>query len=376
MKKQLLISLLFACSISIFAVDFGGTFGNTSTIADQTPDSGLKLDQKNFITAWLKIPFSFAEESSLLLQGKYQFERDFAVSENYNAVDADFVKFSFKTAGFAFDIGRFPVSDISNMIFTQSADGLKFSYNNNSLQTSFYGFYTGLLNSQFTTILDDDFVEDKTKVYDLCPAFMIFGANVNLPYLFKEQSLSLEGIFSSKLKEKSNIKAYGTFAMNGPLASSLFYNLSTSLSFSNYDNSGIEIGNLTQAQIIYYLNFYSSSVSFNSVYASGNNGSLKPFKGFTSQTAVNSLTSWEYCNLFKNGLSFSIKPVENIFAKCSFDVVINASKSFEYAGILPALSVNYQIVSDVFIGADASFFVANDSANSKNEIVVRAAISF
>lgn len=377
MKKSILASIFLAVSLSAFSLDFGGMFLNNSTLKNPNPDDGLRLDQKDSLSAWLKVPLASSRENYFAVQGIYQFEGDFAASGFYNALDVNLLKFAFRKNDLSFSVGRFPFSDNSGKVLAQAGDGFQVDYANRMFDVSAYAFYTGLLNSQFVDILDEDFESDKTKVYDLCPAYFVGGAKFNLPFLFAEQSLFFEGIFSAKVKEQTNMRMYAEIGASGPVViGGLYYKADTILGFSKYEEADFAVSNLTSLEISYYFTKLSGCVSLKSVYASGGSGIFKAFNGFTSQTAVNSLESKEYSSLFKNGVEASVKPLDNLLVRASCDVVVSLDEKPKYDGFQFGFSANYQIFSDLMVGCDADFYIASDSDNSKTEISLKAAVVF
>ncbi|MBP5283945.1 MAG: hypothetical protein J6Y93_04710, partial [Treponema sp.] len=105
---------------------------------------------------------------------------------------------------------------------------------------------------------------------------------------------------------------------------------------------------------------------------------FKPFKGFTSMTAVNSNTGrTQYSNLAKGGLGFSFKPVTSLLFAANAAAVLNPEDSFSYAGFEYSAGLNWQIVSDVLVAGKVSmYFDSENSDMNKNEFSLTALITF
>lgn len=375
MKKKIIAFIIAASAFSLFAVDFGGVLTNSSTLKNAQEGSSLKLNQKNSLTLWLKLSFDQTNSKSLAVQGKYQFEGDFVQKQNYNALNLDIFKFTLKKQNCTLTAGRFFYADSSSLIYTQNGDGIKADYVSPNFELSAYAFYTGLLNSHFTTILDFQKEQNKSKLYDLCPDYFTAGVKAVFPYLFYEQTLSAECLSAFRTSLNTDSRTYLELSLSGPLPlENIFYNANTAFLLRKTDS--FSVSNLTNLSLLYFLPFKSSVVSLNCVYASGENGIFKPFTGFTSQTAIKSLFEMEYSSLLKTGISFSIKPAEKLLAKLSADIALSAENSISYAGTQTALNLMWQPLSDIFIGADCSLYFSKNKDQDKTELSLKAGINF
>ena len=65
MKKKIIAFVIAASAFSLFAVDFGGVLTNNSTLKNAQEGSSLKLNQKNSLSLWLKLPFDLYDEFDL-----------------------------------------------------------------------------------------------------------------------------------------------------------------------------------------------------------------------------------------------------------------------------------------------------------------------
>ena len=379
MKKSIITTALISLTLAAFASDFGGKFTNISKFADQTPDDGLKLDQKDAVSLWFSTPFGSSDANSFLIMGTYQFERNFGAEKTIQYVDIDTARVIYNVSDLTLTAGRFFWADMTGRIYAQNGDGASVTYAQPSFNVTAYGFYTGLLNSQTTTILDPEFSSDPDKVYDMCPKYFAGGLKASLPGLMGEQTVSAEGIFTTKLSGTSNTRAYAEAQLSGPLTNNIYYDVTGAFGFSKYDEGDFEMSNLSVAN----LNFYpplnaETSIGLSAVYASGEQGPFKQFVGFTSSTAVESIDEPEYTSLAKAGINASVKPVSNLLLLAGADAVFDAmDDSIEYKGFQYNAKINWQIVSDVLASAGITqYFDSDDSDINKTSVTIKAVISF
>ncbi|MBR4448627.1 MAG: hypothetical protein IKS30_00300 [Treponema sp.] len=379
MKKSIITTALFSLTLAAFAADFGGTFTNISKFADQTPEDGLKLDQKDAVSLWFSTPFGSSDANNFLIMGTYQFERNFGLEKTIQYVDLDTARVIYNVSDLTLTAGRFFWADMTGRIYAQNGDGASVTYAQPSFNVTAYGFYTGLLNSQTTTILDPEFSADPDKLYDMCPKYFAGGLKACLPGLMGEQTVSAEGIFTTKLSGTTNTRAYAEAQLSGPLTNNIYYDVTGAFGFSKYDEGDFEMSNLSVAN----LNFYpplnaETSIGLSAVYASGEQGPFKPFVGFTSSTAVESINEEEYTSLAKAGINASVKPVRNLLLLAGADAVFDAmDDSIEYKGFQYNAKINWQIVSDVLASAGITqYFDSDDSDINKTSVTIKAVISF
>lgn len=387
-------AVIFALAIaqSVFALETGGLLTNDSKFLNAEKDGSLKLDQKNGINLWFRNPVSQDGSSYIAGEGSFLFEKDMRIedSEKQLKLYADLnllklvAKKELESGNLVFSAGRFYNSDLSGLVYNQNGDGVKLEASLSGVEFSVFGAYTGLLNAKNITILDNDTDTDKEKtVYVMANKFAVGALTLSLPYFAANQTLSIEGFGALSLESTKFNRFYGTVALNGPLFTPVFYNISSTLGFAKHDEEDMVKGNLTKGAISVYPDFKSMSFSLNGLYASGKQGSFEAFQGFTSNTAVNSLKEDEYSGIALAGISASIKPVENFLFFAGADVVFDTlageeQKSIERSGLQYSAGFNWQVVSDVSLGANLSQFIGKDDYADYNRTQFRitAAIAF
>lgn len=401
-RKSFLISVLFVLSINVFAFDFGGLITNNSSLKSHG-GGDFKFDQKNSASTWFRVPFDKSGENYFATEVIYDFESDFDSEQTTNVLDLNLLEVSlFKDVGsskIGMNIGRFYFSDITGTILTQNSDGLKLSFHNDWLNISAYGSYTGLLNahnvdiittapktfySDGTIPLEEDtelcFSADNDKIYDFAKKYALAEFSVGFPYLFAGQSVSLEFLGAFGLGDDSYNRMYATLALEGPIVQTLFYNVSSTVGFVDYDGE-TEISNLSKAGIDYFLKKFSFGV--NAVYASGEQGGLSTFEGFTKNTSTYSARDFLYSGIIKTGVSASFKPFDALLFNLGSDAVFNAAagdekEDIEYFGFQYSADVRWQVKSDFQLGFAASQFIDKDILDEvrKTCFSLTAALSF
>ena len=378
---------------SVFALETGGLLTNDSKFLNAEKDGSLKLDQKNGINLWFRNPVSQDGSSYIAGEGSFLFEKDMRIedSEKQLKLYADLnllklvAKKELESGNLVFSAGRFYNSDLSGLVYTQNGDGVKLEASLSGVEFSVFGAYTGLLNAKNITILgnDTDLTDKEKTVYVMANKFAVGALTLSLPYFAANQTLSIEGFGALSLESTKFNRFYGTVALNGPLFTPVFYNISSTMGFAKYDEEDMVKGNLTKGSISVYPDFKSMSFSLNGLYASGKQGSFEAFQGFTSNTAVNSLKEDEYSGIALAGISASIKPVENFLFFAGADIVFDTlageeQKSIERSGLQYSAGFNWQVVSDVSLGANLSQFIGKDDYADYNRTQFRitAAIAF
>ena len=393
LKNVFAVISALAIAQSVFALETGGLLTNDSKFLNAEKDGSLKLDQKNGINLWFRNPVSQDGSSYIAGEGSFLFEKDMRIedSEKQLKLYADLnllklvAKKELESGNLVFSAGRFYNSDLSGLVYTQNGDGVKLEASLSGVEFSVFGAYTGLLNAKNITILgnDTDLTDKEKTVYVMANKFAVGALTLSLPYFAANQTLSIEGFGALSLESTKFNRFYGTLALNGPLFTPVFYNISSTMGFAKYDEEDMVKGNLTKGAISVYPDFKSMSFSLNGLYASGKQGSFEAFQGFTSNTAVNSLKEDEYSGIALAGISASIKPVENFLFFAGADIVFDTlageeQKSIERSGLQYSAGFNWQVVSDVSLGANLSQFIGKDDYADYNRTQFRitAAIAF
>lgn len=377
--KKILLLVFFSVCSSIFAYEWGGLFNINE---DFSMNKNEKLSETEFEAAlWFKVPFSESGNSYFITEGKYDLDFTILKTEDANAdfslentLDLTLFKFYFSKkfendSSLSVSLGRFPLTDLSGIVLSQNADGILAKYSGSRIHCSLYGAYTGLLNKNTISMIDDSNSE-KDVPYEFSDKFIIATAALTLPNFAKNQTVAFEGLFSDKI-ESGDFKIYGTAALSGPLTSSLFYNAASTFEFNRKDSV---FGNLTQLDLTYYTQ-KSSSIGISGVYASPD------FSGFTKITAVEAKVDKSYRDLLKAGVKGSLKPSARTLILLSsygiFDTKQGDDKDeFGYSGVQLQGSASFQFLSDLNVNFSVSQYLGKNSSDNKTSLKLKATVNF
>ena len=134
----------------------------------------------------------------------------------------------------------------------------------------------------------------------------------------------------------------------GPISSVVFYRVDSSISFRQFDDGDVKLGNLSIASISsFFTSFLSATVRM--TFASKN------FEGFTHNPAMYSYNEPEYTDILKGGLAINLKPVNNILLSFSSDTAFELD-TMSPAGIQYKISGTWQVFSDFSLNATFQHF--------------------
>ncbi|MBP3709307.1 MAG: hypothetical protein J6I73_02710 [Treponema sp.] len=372
MKKIATGILIVAVSISsLFAIDIGGKINSTTKY--QGVDFGsLKWYESAGIHVWLTQQFT--EELKLATDVSYEFRWDQADGTKRNILNLNVLKFTglfkIKTAStFEVSVGRFAVSDVTGAIFNQTNDGVFLKWTLPRGAVNIYGGITRLLNSHDTVILRQDSntvvpISHAHVLYVLGPKYIPFGATMTITPMFLNQNFAMEGWGFFDFSGNEYHRLYGTLALSGPLARNLFYTASTTFSKTTAD----DFSNLSKINVSYYP-VQVAALNFNFVYASGNNGALAPFRGFSSQSAVLATNSMDFSTEYDSklifGLSGSYTIASRVYLGAEIAAVFACPDKTSYHGFQWQFNAVWNIFHDLQISAGMYQYIANAKENGK-----------
>lgn len=405
MKKAsiILIFLLAGMCVctSAFAFDFGGTLDNSSKLSTNAFET-FGLSQTDSLGLWFRAALNNTGTIYFATEGTAQVEYDAdditALTDGDATWLLDVNLFKLTTIAkpsigtLQINWGRFFVSDVTGVILSQNSDGMQAVFASERFSLGAYIGYTGILNAKAVSMVyeltagDDDITGtypnanyNADALYELASPFIVTGANLSLPYVLFNQTVSAEfyamiGSGNDRGSNKDIDRYYATLAFNGPIVQNLFYTLSSTLGFVK-DRSGA--GNLTQATLSYYIpEVKNTALTFSATYASGKNGGIQPFYTFTRNEASYAYTAHLYSGILKAGISASIKPFAALYVAAGADVVCDCAADFGYSGFEWAATMRYQLFSDVLVGLSANQFIAKDKDLNSMVLALNASISF
>lgn len=401
------LGVAFATVFNVFGFDFGGIVKNTSAFETNENDD-FKLNQKNSASVWLRAPFDKSGKNYFAADFVYNFEADMQNETYKNALDLNLFEFSLskemETSEIGMHIGRFYFADLTGKIFSQNADGVILGFKNNWIKFSAYGAYTGLLNALNTEIITTSpqdffykmngenkeilgienslysFNADYDKIYDFAEKYIITDLGLSFPYLFANQTVAVEFLAAFHIEDFDYNRFYATFLMDGPIWRSLFYKIYSTFGFVDYD-SKLKTTNLSEIKFEYFLKKVSFGI--NALYASGEQGNLSSFVGFTKNTSTYSLQKFLYSGILKAGASIVFRPLECLLVTADSDLIFNASagdkhEDVEYYGFQYSFGALWQVKSDFQLGFTACQFIDKDNADNvkKSYFDIKAVLAF
>lgn len=340
-------AVLFVCGIfqtAVFALD-GGALLYNDTSYKTNKHNEYYLNQKDVVTAWMKVPFGNSNENYFICEGLYKYEFNQNLKKQFGYIDLNLFKAIYNlhldNSDLKFEGGRFYIAGLSPIVYSQNADGFRFTYKNDIVKASAYVGYTGLLNGNIVKMVN---APDYTKlnvqhIYSLQDKYVVTAETFEFENLFANQMLSAEFIGAFRADSISDTRMYMTLLMKGPFTSNLIYNIDATAAFRKYDKLDMKTTALVRAVLGYF--FDKGSVNATAIFASKN------FASITSHPAIENFTEPEYSGLLKAGLAATYKPVEKLLISAGGDVVFDATKDFELKGALYNVSVTYQIFSDL-----------------------------
>ena len=354
MKKTVvsIFAALFVLCAPLSAVEWGGVIKDDTGIS--TPE--FTFNQSNSLALWFKTPLGQSKAFSLSGEGfyKYNLAVTKAGSEFTNIADLTLFKLAGKiNAGdglINLSAGRFSVADATGAVFAQTSDGLSVVYSAATIKAGLYAGYTGLLNALNVTMAAAP--EKANKVYNLAYPYVPVGLTLELPSLFLNQNVTIQGYGLFDCGSLKTNKYYANLVIAGPFSNTVYYNLSTSLGSNNFKdfmnytgftlyvfpteeisvNAGVEYGSAAQGKLAAY-----SSVSSKGADISGK---ITPKLGFTYGNEV-------LC--------------ADLGAKY---ILSHDGSKYAGAGAELAASFVYNIFSDLQVGLSASAFFDTTSAKA------------
>lgn len=381
MRKLALAFSIFVISSSFAtAFEWGGRFYNSTAFAGETLRQ-FKTKQSDNLNLWLKVPITNDNMNYFAGEMFYQFKFDgtnIASEAIGNTIDFNLLKFVTKIRLgnrqlLSINAGRFSLSDSTCMIFSQVCDGILVKYSNQKISAMAYGGYTGLLNANSVSVINkknSNYRPSKNNVYALSAKYIPFGLSITFPSLFANQTLSAQGWSFFDLNNDNYNRFYGIVSLEGYLTKNLFYKLNSVVGTVNFSN----ISNLSALNMTAYFT-KSFNMNFGGMYASGNQGKISQFQGFTSLTSTLALDEPQYSSMLKLDFeatkTFGKIAVINGGSAVVFDMNENGSA---YNGFQVQLNAAYNIFNDLQIAASISQYLGNE--NNKTQIAFKAVVVF
>lgn len=366
--KRILISIIAAFSLlaPLSAFEWGGLLDNNSKIICQNKTTAFS--QSNGIYLWGSTNLSESGNMYIKGEGMYKYTYLAPAKVLTQVADLDLLKFvgnfSKGKANINVAAGRFIISDLTGAIFAQNSDGAFVEYAAPKFGISAYAGYTGLLNSNAVSILDKNgnVFAPANKVYALATPYIPLCFTLSLPSLFMNQTLSFQAnAFVDLTAEKYN-RMYATANLTGPLAAKVFYNFVTDFGTENFKT----ISNFTKLSVSAFpVSGLYVTGAFE--YASGNNGALSAFRGFSSRAAYSASRDFQTTGEIIPSVSVNYAPTRKILVGADVKSVFSCPDSKVTAtGLEADLNCIYNVFSDLNLTLSLSGFKGYTDANLDN----------
>lgn len=290
MKKRFfsVVSFLLLVTFSASALEWGGLVKNNTDVKTlDFEEYGISQDEELYI--WGKVPFGkqspFSLVGELVYKGIFDFDNN-GLSTMENIIDVDIFKIAGnievgQASSINMSLGRFYVSDSTRKLFSQLIDGGSMTFSFPWIGLSFFGGFTGFINSHVTPMMEADGIVLKPNsiLYSVNIPYLVGQAKIEFPY-FMGNTLSLEALGFFDTRDFEISRYFGELSISGPLNNSVFYKFDTIVGFNN----SLEFSNYTNLTYFSYP-FSFMMINFGVEYASGKIGPLNPFYPVTSQVA-------------------------------------------------------------------------------------------
>ncbi len=373
MKKIILsIAILFSVMLPLLAFSWEGKVEANANI--NGPLNELTLDQSDKLTLGFYAPLNSQNTMSLSGQAYYEFEysmplENTAESEISHIADLELLMFNMQIplSGadyFSINAGRFPISDLTTLIFNQASDGIEIDYQSDLMKLKTYIGFTGFLNAHSVIMNVAENTAYLSDVYTLASPFVLANVSLQFPQLFAEQDFYAEifGALDVGSQGNADNRMYTTFALSGPLSESWFYTFASTLGVAQSPDATWDISNLSIFEISTFL-LENSILTWKTVFATSGDGS--EFKSFTSTTATID-DSIVYAGYVKTGLVATYRPIDNLLLLAQPDVLLNVmdnSTKKGYGGFQWLFATRWSATSDLNLIASVGQVLLADSTD-------------
>lgn len=374
MKKSYVLFTLCVLffSAQVFAVGFGGKLNSFHSFKN-TAYGAFNFNESDKLNLWLAATLNKKYDVRLNTDVSYEFKYDIDSKEMYHVLDLNALKISLSAPfdgghTLNFSAGRFVMGDATGIVFSQMSDGVFLGYTQKFLEMSVYVGSTSLVNTHDVKMIlpkDTLFETRDNKFYTLGPTYMPIGFSVKFPELFAGQNLLFEFWHFRDFTKDDYQRYYFTAQLAGPIVPRFFYSALTTFSTNKFDS---DLSNLSQLMFRFFPSG-NSSVSASLIYASGANGSLKPFTSFTSFRSSDFLAEKEFSGVLAALVSGSIEFFSQLFLGLEVGVIsVLPEKEVKFEGVLLNTNVMWNIFHDLKLNAGFVGYFADKKEMSKMKI--------
>ena len=356
-RAAVLVMMAALAASGSFALDYGGSIANSSGyFTNGTPT----FEQSNKLALWFTSQLGRHLAFDIQASGDYQNQTSYGGSFLYPYADLDkltlagqFSKIPNGPSLFAFDLGRFLLTDPTGDIYNQSLDGAQLVFAYPAVTVTATVGYTGLTIKPSSTIL-----MSKADVTGLDSSAQYFGSpravgllTIVAPSLFMRQDLTLSAMAQADLRPlfANNLVAAGTTTLSpneggpldtqyftvelaGPLVSTFFWSGSFTLGTGRMLSYVVNDGMYEYTPVLSFLatggvRYYRSdllglAVGLDATYAGGDADFSTFYEGNTqgnatafipvTQSTIAAVFNPQLSNIVTGGLTVSVKPLSGM----------------------------------------------------------------
>lgn len=370
--RRIITTFLFIAMVAsgASAIEYGGLLDSNSFF-EKAAENDFSFSQKLDASAYMRIPFTKDGRAALSTEFVYRFQ--YMDQEVGHFVNLPLLKvgYSDDVGGGSMDIaaGRFTMSDNTRKIFNQTSDGVFGSYATDSVVSSMYFGYTGLVNRYFVSMIENSigsYSGFESDVYTSSLPYIVVGANVGLNNLLLNQNMGIGLWGFVGIQNLDSNKVYGTLALNGPIVGNLFHS-TEGIVVGLIQSGTAEVAGLCSTILSYYFDWMGLAANVGATYAS------EKFETVTATSGMVGSAPWT--NVFLPSVSLSSLPLSFLYLAMELNVPFQA-ENMEYLGVGLAGTVTCQLLSDVALGVDFSQLIAKEADDDYMKISIKAAISF
>lgn len=378
-KKILYIVIATIFLTQASAVDFGGRI-NLFQHLKIAEDKTLSFNTSDKINLWLASTLNRKANLRLNCDFSYEFRYDTSEKKIRNVLDVGVLKLSTSKAfnngtTLGMGLGRFAVGDATGVIMNQTSDGLFLNLANRAIDMSAYVGTTILLNTHNVKMIlpeDTKFSPKENMFYMPGPWYLPFGMSVKFPELFAGQNLLAEAWGFLDLSNDKYDRFFATVQLAGPIAHKFFYSAISTIETRKFN----DISNMSQLMFRVFPS-ENSSVSTSVLYASGAQGGMKPFTGFTSFSKSDLLAEKEVSSMLAVSLSAHIIVTQNLYLGLEGVAIMGVpDESITFDGVLVRASAIWNIFHDLQLNGGFTGYFAKNTDLSKMKISIGTTFVF
>ena len=293
-------------------------------------------------------------------------------SDLTNIIDIDLLKLSgdWKMAGglVSLSAGRFSFSDFSGSVFSQTSDGVYVAYDTLKFKASAYAGYTGLLNRLNVSMIENEYEKDE-QIYALCPKYIPVLADFSYKALFDTNTAGFQAAFYIPAEDDKDIKAYGTFILNGYIGNLGSYDAKLTLGTEKFD--GIMLDAKLDAS---YFVGTKAMLTAGVEYVSGKQGDIKPFMTLSERSFGNAPF---YNGVFVPKIA-AMYTTDKLYIGGAERIIVSMPEDdAKLDGFDTTINVIYNLYSDLQLGCDIGAYICKEEKELSNYYAtIKASLAF